>query len=297
MPAEGGPARRMTWLGPDVMVRGFTPDGRILFVTTHGQPFFRNYRAYTLGVDGGLPELLPYGQVNHLSFGPGNGPRSSVATRPIRRAGSAIAAAPPATCGSMPTAATSSGAWANWPATSRARCGSAAASTSCPIARASAICTRACPTAAGSPGTPTTRTSTPVTPRPTAPASSTSAAPICGCSIRRPTATRRLDIRVPAHRTQAARRFVPAADHLEGFDLHPQGHSLALGARGKLFSFALWEGAVRQHGAAQGVRYRLGRWLADGASQVVVSDASGEERIELDRGRPAPARSTGTSAA
>ena len=48
MPAEGGPARRMTWLGPDVMVRGWTPDGRILFVTTHGQPFFRNYRAFTL---------------------------------------------------------------------------------------------------------------------------------------------------------------------------------------------------------------------------------------------------------
>ena len=48
MPAAGGPARRMTWLGPDVMVRGFTPDGHILFVTTYGQPFFRNYRAYTL---------------------------------------------------------------------------------------------------------------------------------------------------------------------------------------------------------------------------------------------------------
>jgi tricorn protease len=70
MPVEGGPARRMTWLGPDVMVRGFTPEGRILFVTTHGQPFFRNYRACTLGLDGGLPEVLPYGQVNHLSFGP-----------------------------------------------------------------------------------------------------------------------------------------------------------------------------------------------------------------------------------
>ena len=48
MPADGGPARRMTWLGPDVMVRGWTPDGHILFVTTHGQPFFRNYRAFTL---------------------------------------------------------------------------------------------------------------------------------------------------------------------------------------------------------------------------------------------------------
>ena len=50
MPAEGGPARRMTWLGPDVLVRGWTPEGQILFVTTHGQPFFRNYRAFTLGI-------------------------------------------------------------------------------------------------------------------------------------------------------------------------------------------------------------------------------------------------------
>ena len=72
MPAAGGPARRMTWLGPDVMVRGFTPDGHILFVTTYGQPFFRNYRAYTLDPAGGMPQLLPYGQVNHLAFGPGN---------------------------------------------------------------------------------------------------------------------------------------------------------------------------------------------------------------------------------
>ena len=73
MPAQGGAARRMTWLGPDVMVRGFTPEGRILFVTTHGQPFFRNYRAYTLDVAGGLPQLLPLGQVNHLAYGPRQG--------------------------------------------------------------------------------------------------------------------------------------------------------------------------------------------------------------------------------
>ena len=61
----------MTWLGPDVMVRGCTPDGHILFVTTYGQPFFRNYRAYTLDPAGGMPQLLPLGQVNHLAFGPG----------------------------------------------------------------------------------------------------------------------------------------------------------------------------------------------------------------------------------
>ena len=67
MPAEGGPARRMTWLGPDVMVRGWTPDGHILFVTTQGQPFFRNYRAFTLDPQAALPDLLPLGQVNHLA--------------------------------------------------------------------------------------------------------------------------------------------------------------------------------------------------------------------------------------
>ena len=72
MEAEGGPARRMTWLGPDVIVRGWTPDGHILFVTTYGQPFFRNYRACTLDPAGGMPQSLPYGQVNHLAFGPGN---------------------------------------------------------------------------------------------------------------------------------------------------------------------------------------------------------------------------------
>src|SRR5205085_4202071 len=60
----------MTWLGPDVIVRGWTPEGSILFVPAWGQPFFRNCRAFTLGTDGGLPQLLPYGQVNHLAYGP-----------------------------------------------------------------------------------------------------------------------------------------------------------------------------------------------------------------------------------
>src|SRR5260370_7939804 len=94
-------------------------------------------------------------------------------------------------------------------------------------------------------------------------------------------ATQRLEIDVPAHRTQAARKFVPAPDFLGGFDVHPAGHSLAADVRGKLFSFALWEGAVRQHGAPDGVRFRLGRWLADGESLLAVSDASGEERIQV----------------
>jgi tricorn protease len=54
--------------------------------------------------------------------------------------------------------------------------------------------------------------------------------------------------------------------------------------RGKLFSFALWEGAVRQHGAPDSLRFRHGRWLADGETLVAVCDASGEERLQVFSG-------------
>ena len=70
----------------------------------------------------------------------------------------------------------------------------------------------------------------------------------CGCTIRRATRRASSTIRVPSHRTQAARRFVAAADHLESALSHPAGHSAAVIARGRLFTFPLWEGAVRQHG-------------------------------------------------
>ena len=105
MSAEGGLARRMTWLGPDVMVRGLTPDGDILFVTTYGQPFFRNYRAFTLPLEGGMPRADSARAGQSPRVRSGQRQASSAATPQIRRAGSAIAAARPATCGSTPKAA------------------------------------------------------------------------------------------------------------------------------------------------------------------------------------------------
>ncbi len=279
MAAGGGPARRMTWLGPDVMVRGFTPDGRILFVSTHGQPFFRNYRAFTLGVDGGLPELLPYGQVNHLSYGPAGamviGRNTADPARWKRYRGG--------TAGHLWIDAEGHGEFR--------RLSALEGNITSPLWIGSRIYFLSDAEGMGNlysclPDGADTRRHTDHDEFYARHASSDGARVVYQCGgdlwLFDPAAdaTRRIDVRVPAHRTQAARRFVAAADHLDGFDLHPQGHSLAVGSRGKLFSFALWEGAVRQHGQAQGVRYRLGRWLADG-TLVVVSDASGEERIEL----------------
>jgi len=280
MPAEGGPARRMTWLGPDVMVRGFTPEGDILFVTTQGQPFFRNYRAFTLSVSGGLPKLLPHGQVNHLSYGP-NGARvigrnTADPARWKRYRGG--------TAGHLWVDAEGRGMFR--------RMTELKGNITSPMWVGGRIYHLADGEGVGNlysclPDGSDLRRHTDHDDYYARHAQTDGTRIIyqCGAALwlfdPATDDTQRLDIRVPSHRTQAARRFVPAAQHLGGFNVHPAGHSLAVDARGKLFTFALWEGAVSQHGAADGVRYRHGQWLPDGATLVSVSDASGEERIEV----------------
>ncbi len=94
----------------------------------------------------------------------------------------------------------------------------------------------------------------------------------------------RLNIDCPANTSQSSRRFISARDALEHIALHPQGHSLALIARGQPATMPLWEEAPIQHGAGSKVRYRLCQWLPDGKRFVVVSDSSGSEQIELHYG-------------
>lgn len=282
MPAAGGQARRLTWLGPDVMVRGFAPDGRILFVSTYGQPFFRNYRAFTLSVDGGLPELLPYGQVNHLAFGPNGakviGRNTADPARWKRYRGG--------TAGHLWVDASGRGEFVRL---------DLAGNLTSPLWIGDRIYFLSDAEGVGNlyscrPDGSDVRRHTDHDDYYARHASSDGRRIVyqCGASIwlfdAAADRNERIEIDVPAHRTQAARRFVAAADFLAAFNVHPAGHSLAIEARGKLFSFALWEGAVRRHGEAQVGRYRLGQWLADGSTLVAVSDASGEERIEVFEG-------------
>lgn len=282
MPAEGGQARRLTWLGPDVMVRGFMPDGRILFVSTYGQPFFRNYRAFALSVEGGLPELLPYGQVNHLSFGPDGakviGRNTADPARWKRYRGG--------TAGHLWVDAAGQGEFVRLPL---------AGNITSPMWVGDRIYFLSDAEGVGNlysclPDGGDVRRHTDHDDYYARHASSDGRRIVyqCGAALwlfdAAADRSERLEIDVPAHRTQAARRFVAAADFLANFNVHPAGHSLAIEARGKLFSFALWEGAVRRHGAAEVGRYRLGQWLGDGATLVAVSDASGEERIEVFEG-------------
>ncbi|MFF9430355.1 S41 family peptidase [Streptomyces sp. NPDC014746] len=73
VPIDGGPARRLThWGSTDTRVCGWTPpdkDGRsdILAVSSHGQPFSYYSWAYTVPTDGSPGLRLPWGPVSDLA--------------------------------------------------------------------------------------------------------------------------------------------------------------------------------------------------------------------------------------
>ena len=280
MPAEGGPARRLTWLGTDTLVRGWTGDGEIVYVTTQGQPFFRNHHAFAVASAGGTPRPLPWGQINHLAFGPGErlliGRNTADPARWKRYRGG--------TAGALWIDAEGQGSFR--------RMKSLPGNVTSPMWIDGRIWFLSDGDGVGNlyscrPDESDLRRHTDHEAFYARHAQTDGRRIVyqCGAKIRlfdpASGSDREVEIRTPAHRAQAARKFVPAAEHLESFHLHPAGHSLALVARGQLFAMALWEGAPRRFTTDPGAggRIRHGQWLGDGSTVVAVSDSSGEERI------------------
>ena len=70
-PLAGGPSTRLTyWGNARTAVRGWTPGGDLVVVSTEGQPSLRRTWARRLPLDGGPAELLPYGPVGDVAYGP-----------------------------------------------------------------------------------------------------------------------------------------------------------------------------------------------------------------------------------
>ena len=278
MPAAGGPPRRLTWLAADVSVRGWTPEGRILFVSDYGQPFLRHAHAFTVAIEGGWPERVELGQVNHLAFGPGGarliGRNTTDPARWKRYRGG--------TAGQLWIDARGDGDFR--------RLEGLPGNLSSPMWVGERIWFLGDGEGVGNlyscaPDGSGLRRHTDHVDHYARHASTDGRRIVyqCGAELWRfdPATDRaeRLEVQVPSGRTQAARRFVAAADNLQGYAVHPAGHSLALDLRGRLFTMPLWEGAVQRPAPVDGARQRLGQWMADGQTLVFSSDAGGEDGL------------------
>nr|WP_203615721.1 S41 family peptidase [Streptomyces sp. SID13726] len=64
---DGGPGRRLTyWGSTDTQVTGWTPNGEILAVASHGEPFSYFTWAYKVPTDGSPGRKLPWGPVSDI---------------------------------------------------------------------------------------------------------------------------------------------------------------------------------------------------------------------------------------
>ncbi|MEV4451850.1 S41 family peptidase [Streptomyces mirabilis] len=69
-PLEGGPSTRLTYWGSSkTQVRGWTPDGQVLALSTQGQASLRRSWARAVPLDGGPATTLPYGPVGDVVYG------------------------------------------------------------------------------------------------------------------------------------------------------------------------------------------------------------------------------------
>ncbi|MFB7245210.1 S41 family peptidase [Streptomyces populi] len=69
---DGGPAKRLTyWGSARTQVRGWTPDGQVLALSTEGQASLRRTWARSVPLDGGPATTLPYGPVGDVAHGEG----------------------------------------------------------------------------------------------------------------------------------------------------------------------------------------------------------------------------------
>lgn len=284
MPAAGGPATRLTYLGSQTSVLGWTPNSqKIIFSSNTSQPFTHLTPVYAIARSGGQPELLPYGPARAVSFGPEGGVVIGRRTNELAnwkryRGGTAgeIWLDPKGKGKFKPLLKTLSHVIS-------------------PIWLDERIYFLSDHEGIGN----------------------LYSCNLDGKDIQRHTHHDDYYVRNPASdgrrivyragadlflfdpdksgkksvgkikiefhspRVQRNRRFVKAATFMDHYALHPQGHSMAMTTRGQAFALSNWEGAVLPYGQSSGVRYRLVEWLNDGQRLAILSDADGEEVIEI----------------
>ncbi len=88
----------------------------------------------------------------------------------------------------------------------------------------------------------------------------------------------RVPVSLASQRRDRERRYVEPANFLTEFAPHPDAEQLLVTTRGQLFQLGPFEGPVRQLSPGSGVRYRLARWV-DKDRVALVGDPAGDDRV------------------
>lgn len=280
MPAEGGEATRLTYLGANTQVTGWTPDGAsIVFASEAGQPFGRRTHLYGISPEGGEPSRLPTGPAASISYGGGGkviGRNITDIARWKRYRGGLT--------GELWIDAAGNGSWRKLIELD--------GNVAVPLWVGDRIYFVSDHEGTGN---------------------LYSCAPD-GSDLLRHTdhddyyarhlatdgrrivyhagadlylfdpetdESRRIPVELHSPRAGRKRKFVEAGKYLQDYKLHPEGHSIAVTTRGKVFAMGNWEGAVTQHGENGPARHRLATWAHDGRKLAVVGDDTGEDTLEI----------------
>ncbi|MCN9241974.1 PDZ domain-containing protein [Streptomyces sp. RY43-2] len=92
---------------------------------------------------------------------------------------------------------------------------------------------------------------------------------------------RRLDVRLGGPRAGRRKYAVPAAQHLDGISVGETGRASAVVVRGSLYWLTHRDGPARTITDTPGVRVRLPEMLGSGGGVAYITDAEGEDAVEI----------------
>lgn len=281
MPSEGGSELRLTYLGANSQVIGWTPDGtHILFSSNVQQPFGRIYNLWKISSEGGQPEQLPHGLAHSISYGPDGklvlGRNTTDPARWKRYRGG--------TAGTLWIDNTGNGEFVPYTGVN--------GNLANPMWIADRIYFLSDHEGIGNlysinPDDQDLQQHTEHKAYYVRNASTDGKRIVYHAGaelyLYDPESQERSQIQIEwrSPGVQRNRKFVNSANFFEEYSIHPDGLALVTTHRGKSFTYPHWEGAVQQLGEPQGVRYQHTQWLHDDKHFVTVSDAGGEESLEI----------------
>ncbi len=277
MDSAGGPLRRLTWLGAPAVVCGWTPGGEIVFASSAGRPFPGWQELFAISPEGGEGVRLPYGLANAVAYGESGalaiGRNVGEPARWKRYRGGTV--------GQI---------WLDPKGTGDFRRLEMDGNLASPTFAGGRLFFLSDHEGVGNVYSVTAE----------------------GDDLRRHTDheeyyarglqsdgerlvyfaggelyrlligsdSERVEVDYPGQRTQRERRFVAAGQYLEDYDLHPEGHRVAITTRGQLWQMGTWEGPAVRVGASA-ARVRLGRFLGQSGDMVAAVDVDGEESLAV----------------